>query len=234
MRIPYALKRSLRRPSTRLRLRQVRSALRDLRTDVSNEARHRDDLRKYCHGKTEILLNIGCGELIQPMWINVDFKPRSGAFYFNALNPLPIDDQSVRRIHAEHFLEHLEYDDAIRFLCECKRILEVGGTMRIIVPDLEKYVRAYANNDTAFFDRLKDLGGAVEPLPTNGAICNQMFRMGGDHRFAWDFETLKFASHLAGLGSIRRSHHNDPSVADCIDGQDWWRPFESLYVEVIR
>jgi predicted SAM-dependent methyltransferase len=181
-----------------------------------------------------MLLNVGCGELIQPGWINVDFQPRSEAFYFNALNPLPIGDQTVTRIHAEHFLEHLEYDDALRFLGECCRVLTVGGTMRIIVPDAERYMQAYVGDDGTFFERLKDLGGSSEPLPTKCIICNQMFRMGGDHRFAWDFSTLKYVTKLAGFSAIRRSHHNDSSAAHCIDGQDWWRPFESLYAEVTR
>lgn len=230
----HALKRKMKRRSLRVHLRNLRSGVRGLVGDIANEVRYRDDLRRRCRGKTDLLLNIGCGELIQPNWVNIDFEPSAGALYFNALNPLPIDNLAVSRIHAEHFLEHLEYSDAIVFLGECRRILNVGGTMRIVVPDAEKYMRAYANDDSEFFERLKDLGGASEPLPTKGAICNQMFRMGGDHRFAWDFETLEFAARLAGFKEIRRSHHNDNSSSHCIDGQEWWRPFESLYVEAAR
>jgi hypothetical protein len=55
--------------------------------------------------------------------------------------------------------------------------------LRIIVPDAEKCMRAYSNNDKVFFERLNNLGGTSEPLPTKGAICNQMFHMGGAHRF---------------------------------------------------
>jgi predicted SAM-dependent methyltransferase len=234
MRISDLIKSTVKRPSARLRLRNLRSNLREFWIDATNELRYRNDLRNQCRGRTELLLNIGCGELIQPKWINIDFQPRSGAFYFNALNPLPLDDASVKHIHAEHFLEHLEYSDAVRFLCECKRVLKIGGTMRIIVPDAEKYIRAYASNDTAFFERLKDLGGASEAFPTKGAICNQMFRMGGDHRFAWDFETLEFVSNQVGFKTIRRSQHNQSAVPYRIDGQDWWRPVESLYAEVTR
>jgi predicted SAM-dependent methyltransferase len=234
MRISDVLKHTVKRPSARRRLQNVRSAIRDLWADVTNEFKFGNDLRNHCRGKTELLLNVGCGEIIQRDWVNIDFDPKPGAFYFNALNPLPLDDGSVRRIHAEHFLEHLDYTDVVRFLSESKRILAKGGTMRIVVPDAERYMRAYASSETAFFAQLKDLGGASEPLPTNDAICNQMFRMGGDHRFAWDFETLEFVTRQVGFDGIRRSHFADRSIPYCIDAKDWWRPVESLYAELTK
>jgi hypothetical protein len=87
-------------------------------------------------------------------------------FYFNVLNQLPIEDQMVVVINTEHFLEHLEYSDAITFLGECQRVPKIGVTMRIVVPDAEKYMRAYVNNDTTFFRQLRNLGGETrEPCP---------------------------------------------------------------------
>jgi predicted SAM-dependent methyltransferase len=150
------------------------------------------------------------------------------------LNPLPIEDEMVAHVNAEHFLEHLEYSDAITFLGECYRLLKIAGTMRIVVPDVEKYMYAYVTNDLTFFDQLKNVGGTREPLPTKDAICNQMFRMDGSHRFAWDFETLEHVLRQIGFSTIRQSHHNDSSSPYRIDGQDWWRPVESLYVNIIK
>jgi predicted SAM-dependent methyltransferase len=228
------LKRIIKQRSTQLAIRRVQSAMRDLWSDVSNEVRHGRELQTYCEGRPDIALNLGCGDLVRAGWINVDLQPRPGVFYLNAINHLPIESGTVARIHAEHFLEHLDYEDALNFLRECHRVLGPGGIMRIVVPDGEKYMRAYADNDTEFFDQFKQLGGASEPLPTNGAICNQMFHMGGHHRFAWDFDTLQFAGQLAGFTEIKRSYHNDRSLQECIDGQEWWRPLESLYANLKR
>lgn len=232
MRVGILFKRFVRKRSIQVRLRDVRAATKGLFGDLSKEWRHGSDLELFCRGKTGLMLHIGCGPRAQPNWVNIDFLPGRNVFYFNLLNPLPIKCKSVVRIHAEHFLEHLEYTDAISFLSECSRVLASGGTMRVIVPDAEKYMMAYASGDKAFFERLKELGGATEPLPTKGAICNQMFRMNGDHRFAWDFETLSYVSLIAGFKTIKRSFLSDPAVPTAIDGQDWWRPVESLYAEL--
>lgn len=215
-------------------MRRMQNAVSDLWTDVSREVRHGRELQAYCQGKTGISLNMGCGELVRSGWINVDLQSRSGVFYLNAINQLPIKSGTVARIHAEHFLEHLDYEDALKFLCECYRVLDSSGTMRVVVPDAEKYMRAYADNDAKFFDQFKELGGTSEPLPTNCAICNQMFHMGGHHRFAWDFETLQYAGRSVGFTEVKKSYHNDKEVQECIDGQDWWRPLESLYANLKR
>jgi predicted SAM-dependent methyltransferase len=226
------IKRFIKKPSIRVRLRNVQSAVTALVSDLSKEWGHGSDLEKFCRGKTGVMLHIGCGPIVLPNWVNIDFSPGDGTFYFNLLNPLPLQSGSVTRIHAEHFLEHLDYDDAVHFLSECCRVLAAGASMRIIVPDAEKYMRAYAADDKNFFECLKELGGASKPLPTKAAICNQMFRMNGDHRFAWDFDTLAYASRAAGFKAINKSVHNDPKIPNAIDGQDWWRPVESLYAEL--
>jgi predicted SAM-dependent methyltransferase len=214
-------------------LRDVRDSLRALRTYALKQAFQGRDLPNFCRGKFGLLLNIGCGPLAKSGWINIDYQPRdSTSFYFDVRNGLPLADGSVKHIHTEHFLSYLDYEEALSFLRECSRMLEAGGTMRIIVPDVEKYVRAYAADDAAFFNRLRHLGGAVKPLTTRAMVCNQVFRMGGGYKFSWDFETLEQAALSCGFSQVVRSTINDAPADLAIDGQDWWRPFESLYANV--
>jgi predicted SAM-dependent methyltransferase len=157
--------------------------------------------------------------------VNIDYDPvDEESLYFDAIDGLPIESEAARHIHCEHFLEHLEYRDALHFLRECHRVLDRCGTMRIIVPDAERYLRAYCAGDDAFFERLVDLGGHAEPLRPKIRVCNQMFRMFGDHRFAWDFEALETAALECGFSQVARSSINEGELA--IDGQDWRRPFE--------
>jgi predicted SAM-dependent methyltransferase len=221
------------RRSTRRKAGKVYYAGRALLSHLARQFRYRGELKAYCAGKSALLLNVGCGQLIHELWVNIDYEVVPGrSFYFDALDLLPLVDASVRHIHCEHFLEHLEHRDALRFLRECNRVLDSGGTMRVIVPDAERYMRAYVANDLDFFDRLVNLGGHQEPLRPKNLVCNQMFRMWGEHLFAWDFESLDAAARSVGFSEVRRSSHNDVEPEYAIDGGDWWRPFESLYANL--
>jgi predicted SAM-dependent methyltransferase len=158
--------------------------------------------------------------------------PCKGAYFADLRDPLELPDGSVRHIHCEHVLEHLERDEAQRFLGECRRILAADGSLRLILPDAEKYLRAYAGGDEAYFSAMRHLGNAVVPLRHRMAIINQMFRMGGGHRYAWDFEELSDALTEAGFANIRKSNMGDVATGLQIDGSDDWRAHESIYLNV--
>ncbi|GLI91116.1 hypothetical protein LMG27198_01080 [Methylocystis echinoides] len=186
-------------------------------------------------GRNRLLLNVGCGELVREGWINIDFSATSNdVFFWNLRNGLPLEPGTVEHIHMEHFLEHLDYCAAVDLIGECYRVLQAGGTMRLIVPDAGRYMRAYTEDDKKFFSQLERLGGTAEPLPTPAAICNQMFHMAGDHKFGWDLQTLQFVCSKVGFRSAQESRHNEIDPRYNIDGQDWWRPVESLYLNVTK
>jgi predicted SAM-dependent methyltransferase len=209
--------------------------LKELLHEISAHYRDGRRLQNIAQGKRGLLLNVGCGPLIKEGWLNLDVYPvTQDAVYFDALNPLPIDNGAVRRIHCEHFLEHLEYDHAVCFLSECYRVLEPLGTLRIIVPDAEKYMVAYADANSEYFRQLKFLGNAARELETSCIICNQMFRMGGDHKFAWDFATLELACRRIGFASVKRSVWREGEVEFQIDGEEDWRSLESLYCVISK
>ncbi len=162
----------------------------------------------------------------------MDIVPVQGGYYADLRDPLPLLDSSVRHIHCEHALEHLEWEEALALLSECHRVLEPLGSLRLVVPDAERYLIAYSANDRVFFGPLQHLGGSVRALVTRMEVINQMFRMGGasPHRYAWDFETLERSLRQVGFVSVERSAHNDVPDPFKIDGTDDWRQHESLYL----
>ncbi|MGZ0077055.1 class I SAM-dependent methyltransferase [Methylomonas sp. YC3] len=182
----------------------------------------------------QLLINFGCGNLAKENWINIDMTDSQGVYFHDLRNLIPLNNQCAKHIHCEHFLEHLEYSYAKKLLRECYRLLENGATLRLIVPDAEKYLKAYCFDDKEFFEQLKNLGGSPKPYNTKMEIINQMFRMDDDHKFAWDFETLKLALSEAGFTQINRSEIGDIEAQYNIDGTDWWRPVESLYINATK
>jgi predicted SAM-dependent methyltransferase len=93
---------------------------------------------------TSKMLNIGCGATYHPDWINLDVSPNDpSVMTVDILNGLPFPSESVAVCYSSHVLEHLEKVSAPNLLSECFRVLENGGVIRLVLPDLEGLVREY-------------------------------------------------------------------------------------------
>lgn len=92
------------------------------------------------------MLNLGCGSryLADPGWTNVDFVS-TGAHVIahDLLQGIPFPEGTFDAVYHSHVLEHFRREDAKRFLGECRRVLVPGGTLRVVVPDLEQICRLY-------------------------------------------------------------------------------------------
>jgi predicted SAM-dependent methyltransferase len=178
-----------------------------------------------------INLQLGCGKRIMKGWVNTDLSYTDGVdLQLNFLEPLPFETESVERIYSEHVLEHFVKENAEQIIKECFRILKKGGKIRIGVPDAEIYFRKYLENDREFFSKIKRLGGAMKPLELPIDVINQMFRMGGAHLFAWDFEAMKKSMEAAGFRNITKKASMQSSDQTLLL-DDPEHAFETLYVE---
>jgi predicted SAM-dependent methyltransferase len=124
--------------------------------------------------------------------------------------------------------------DVPRLLRELHRVLEPEGILRIVVPDAERFLAAYTSRDPAAW---RELDWAFERWPqdiyTPMHAINHIFHQGGEHLFAYDFETLRFALRDAGFEKIEKAAFRrsaDPALA--ID-QEVHAPY-SLYVEAAK
>jgi SAM-dependent methyltransferase len=92
--------------------------------------------------KTSINLNLGCGHVKLPGYLNVDFSKQINPDMVADLSvrPWPFPDNSADEIRMDGSLEHLR--DTCENLNEVHRILKPGGIFRGCVP--------YAKSDGAF------------------------------------------------------------------------------------
>jgi hypothetical protein len=75
-----------------------------------------------------------------------------------------------------------------------------------------------------------NIGNPVSALDTPIKVINQMFRLGGAHPYAWDFETLSHELAGAGFTDIGRWSSGQSSRPElCLD--DPSHAPETLYVE---
>ena len=183
---------------------------------------------------SNVRLHLGCGRRVMLEWTNIDcFAAEGIAFECDFRDPLPFADGAVKMIYTEHVLEHLQEENALALLRECHRVMSSGGVIRLGVPDLEVFIRAYVSEDAAFFKHASGIGSPSRPLDTPVKVINQMARMGGHHRFAWDFETMKSAFKSAGFTQVKKAHAGlSEHKGLCLDDPE--HAFETLYVEAMK
>jgi len=150
-------------------------------------------------------LNIACGRKIIPGWTNIDLK--HGDLQIDVRNGLPFPDSSIDMIFHEHFLEHLDYpSEANEFIKESWRVLLPNGYMRIGVPDTEYTLRAYVEKNEEYFKRCRELWHP-EWCTTPLESVNFHFRQLGQHKFAYDFDTLEKLLKVSGFSDIVKSSY---------------------------
>lgn len=91
-------------------------------------------------------VNLGCGPVFvdSPVWINLDFRAPSPAVrQANLLGRLPLKSDTAQLVYASHFLEHIPKPEVDTFLRECLRVLQPGGVLRLVLPDLEEMARSH-------------------------------------------------------------------------------------------
>ena len=104
-------------------------------------------LAKYPFFISNILSCLGLVDKGQFEYIK--FALKSNIKYANATVKIPIDNCSVDVLYSSHMLEHLDRFEADKFLKEAFRVLAPGGTIRLAVPDLEKKIKLYNDNQDA-------------------------------------------------------------------------------------
>ena len=89
-------------------------------------------------------LNLGCGERFHPAWTNIDFTSSgTDVVVCDLRDGIPFADNTAQVVYHSHILEHFSRENARTFLRECRRVLNPGGIIRVVVPDLESLVATY-------------------------------------------------------------------------------------------
>ena len=97
-------------------------------------------------------LHWGCGDSPREGWINSDIKEGPGVdLACDIRDGLPLDDDSIAYAVSIHALPEIPIDGQVPVLRELHRVLEPGGVLRLVLPDLLKGVDAYRRGDEDYF-----------------------------------------------------------------------------------
>lgn len=144
-------------------------------------------------------VQIGCGKEYIPEMVNVEANfQRKRDIWLDVTLGLPFADNSVKGLYASHILEHLTFEKNRSVMKEFMRVLEPGGRIRILVPDLEYAINAYVAKDAAKFpdwpDHFKSFGGKFNNFTL---VANQHFVL-------FDFSLMEEFLTEAGFTHVER------------------------------
>ena len=141
--------------------------------------------------QTKNRLHIGCGPVLLEGWINVDISPYPGIdAQLDIREGLPYRDLAY--VFAEHFIEHLSYEEGSRFLSNCRQAMQVDGVLRLSTPNLDWVwmTQYHLGNWQAESEAVRDC-----------FWMNKAFR-GWGHQFLYNVQTLTATIVAAGFGKV--------------------------------
>jgi predicted SAM-dependent methyltransferase len=136
-------------------------------------------------------LHVGCGSVTLKGWINVDKQSYPGIDYVvDVTKGLPFENLDY--VFAEHFIEHLSYDQGASFLRESRRALAADGVLRLSTPNLDwVWMTQY------HLGRWGESSEAVRDC----FWLNKAFR-GWGHQFLYNLPALIECLHDAGFARV--------------------------------
>jgi predicted SAM-dependent methyltransferase len=174
-------------------------------------------------------LNWGCGSEPEPGWLNSDIKEGPGIdIACDIRDGLPLDDAGIDYIVSIHALPELPYPDIEPALRELCRVLEVGGVLRLSLPDLDRAIRAYLDRDAGYFlvpdDDARSLGGKL--------IVQMTWY--GYSRSLYTFDFVEELLYRAGFRRVVRCAFRETASAhpEIVELDN--RERESLFVEAFK
>ena len=146
-------------------------------------------------------------------------------------NGIPFITGFVDYIYSSHFLEHLTYEEALKLLRECRRVLKTNGLMRFIVPDSSVLIYDYTNGDMGYYSEISD---GVEKGRTQIEKLHSLMYDG--HHALYDADMIKtlmeeadFSPNVVSFGKTEHGSKGKQILKETIDTL----PCLSLYCEAV-
>lgn len=151
----------------------------------------------------KIKLNLGCGQVYKPGFINIDKFDNSIADKICDIGDLPFKTNSVALIEASQLIEHFDYIHCKYILSEWFRILKPGGKLILETPDLEKTFKKFVSSD-------------LEIQKTTLQWIYGIDSLGMQHKAGFTFELLRDLLQKVGFEKILKgepkTHRYEPGL----------------------
>jgi predicted SAM-dependent methyltransferase len=175
--------------------------------------------------RTDLRLHLGSGANRLPGWVNIDLLGMGSDLAWDLRRRLPFADGSAQAAFLEHVIEHFTLADALAVLEDCHRVLAPGGTIRVGVPDLGRYIHSYAGDR-----KLIEQTRPSRPTPLLAVAEVTQFH---GHRSAYDAETLALLLKEVGFIDVDVQGFGESKALDPVPDLEE-RRLETVYAEGTR
>lgn len=204
-------------------------------------------IREYLAAHSVRKLQLGAGDSHAEGWLNTEIDPRPGQIYLDATSSYPFPNGSFHYVFSEHLIEHLSWEDGLKMLKECHRILAPGGKIRMVTPNLTKLIyllNGGTDDETREFIKAgRRLFGWPDTPIMPAYILNKVMHEYG-HQFVYDPGTLAKTFEVAGFREIKEfriGEKTDPNFEKVeyrtrSQGEDVWitNRWVAMAVEAVR
>jgi hypothetical protein len=205
----------------------------------------------------ELFVQYGCGWCAPSGWRNFDASPTlkferipligrlytrnatrfpENVEYGDIVKGLPVKEGACRAIYCSHVLEHLSLEDFRRALRNTHSILQQNGIFRLVMPDLEEYVRRYLSDKgpEAAMKFVSSSGLGLESRPRTFMTFLSSILGNSRHQWLWDFKAARAELELVGFKGIRRAYLGDSSEMRFREVEEGDRWLNCLGIECSR
>lgn len=208
--------------------RFINSEISRIRQRISRYLKFESSKRYISHQlkeKKEVFLELGAGNKKgENGWLTLDLTSDCD-IYCDLRKGIPFPDGVISKIYSSHFLEHLSFNDAQKFLDDCLRVLVPGGKFSVCVPNARIYIEAYLKKselDTGYFGYKPGYNDT-----TKIDYINYTAYMDGHHKYMFDEENLIYILKSKGFKNVQlREFDSNLDLKE--------RDFESIYAEAVK
>jgi len=164
----------------------------------------------------------------------IKFNQDNKIHYADASRKLPLANDSVELAYSSHMLEHLDRDGAVRCLNELRRVLKVGGALRIVLPNLRLIAIDYIESHNSADQFMINSGLGFDLPKTFFHKC--LFNFLGPRHHLWMYDEVTITNLLegCGFGNITLLKPGETTIPDVGALNLSERNGSSIYIEARR
>jgi len=164
---------------------------------------------------------------------NIEWNKKNKILFADAKKKIPLPNDSVECIYTSHMIEHLSQEESVSFLKEVIRVLEPGGILRVVVPDLKRAVNSYIQTQDADAF-MKSILLAPPPLNTIKQKISLFFTGYRHHQWMYDEKSLYKLINGAGFSKVFVHQPGETNISNHENLNLYERSEDSIYAEGLK